>query len=59
MSEQFCPVTLEQFVEKLAPLLINPNGIASDGGVIYLYTKDHEMIAFSSVPSGLPTNPEL
>jgi hypothetical protein len=40
-------MTTEQFVETLRPMLKNPNAIASDDSVIYIYTNDREVIAFS------------
>lgn len=38
-------MTLEQFAEKLRPLLKNPNAITSDNVVIYVYTNDREIIS--------------
>ncbi len=37
---------LEQLVERLRPMLVNPNALVFFDGVIYLYTKDCELIAF-------------
>jgi hypothetical protein len=37
---------LEQFVERLRSLLINPNALVCLDDVIYLYTKECEFVAF-------------
>jgi hypothetical protein len=37
---------LEKFVETLRPMLKNPNALAMDSGVIYVYTNEQELVAF-------------
>jgi hypothetical protein len=48
-------MTLEQFVEKLKPMLKNPNAITSGDSVIYAYTSDREFIALETGPKGRNT----
>jgi hypothetical protein len=40
-------MTVDLLIEKLRAMLKNPNAIALDDDVIYLYTSDGEIISFS------------
>jgi hypothetical protein len=39
---------LKQFVEKLRPMLKNPNALLVNDDVIYIYTIERELIAFDT-----------
>lgn len=41
-------MTIEQFVEKLRPMLKNPNAITSDDSVVYIFTDEREVIALDT-----------
>ena len=47
-------MTLEQFVEKLRPMLKNPHALTCDSGAVYLYTNEQDIIVFDANSPAAP-----